>query len=84
MSAARRRSLFLTLGGVAAISTAAVVRAKRKEAQLHAIAQRNRGGRNTELARLGLHWGAVQNARSNLAPSAASRSRLGDRTLSMP
>ena len=59
MSAARRRSLFLTLGGVAAISTAAVVRAKRKDALLHAIAQRNRGGRNTELARLGLQVGAT-------------------------
>jgi hypothetical protein len=36
------------------------------------------------LARLGLHWGAVANARVNMTPDAASASRCGLVTVSTP
>ncbi|MCU1396037.1 MAG: hypothetical protein JWM34_4465 [Ilumatobacteraceae bacterium] len=53
-----KRAVWMSLGGVAAIATAAVVRARLAE-QTHAIAQRKRAGRNTQLATLGLQVGAT-------------------------
>ncbi|MCU1390476.1 MAG: hypothetical protein JWL72_3814 [Ilumatobacteraceae bacterium] len=53
-----RRALWLTAGGVAAVATAAVTRSRLTKG-MHAIAQRNRAGRNTQLATLGLQVGAT-------------------------
>ena len=55
----RGRNLWLTLGGVAAVGTAAVMRARRRSRPDAAIGQRNRTGRNTQLAALGVKVGAT-------------------------
>ena len=53
------RGRWLTVGGVAAIGTAAVLRARRGRRTIAAIAQQGRTGRNAQLATLGLQVGAT-------------------------
>ena len=55
----RSRNVWLTVGGVAAVASAAVVRARVAQRSDAAIARRNRTGRNTQLATLGLQVGAA-------------------------
>jgi predicted unusual protein kinase regulating ubiquinone biosynthesis (AarF/ABC1/UbiB family) len=56
----RARNLWLTIGGVAAIGTAAVARSRRrKRNDSAAIAKQKRTGRNTQLASLGVKVGAT-------------------------
>ena len=55
----RARNLWLTVGGVAAVASAAVVRGRLTKRSGAAIARRNRTGRNSQLATLGLQVGAT-------------------------
>src|SRR5215207_7004176 len=54
----RRPPLWLALGGVAAMGTAALARATARAASGSAISRQKRTGRNTELAKLGVQIGA--------------------------
>jgi len=77
VSKTARRGLWLTVGGVAAIGSAAVARAQRKAvAPASAIGHQGRTSRNALLARLGLQVGATYASTSARKIFASSERRI--------